>query len=450
MLRITSKVFSDLAIWMVGLGLMMGIVFPFFTVAMGIPSSLALTPWFFLACISAGIAVGAANIGLARLVVARRLRLLAERMRFVEGNLQQMAEGEELENCAPEDCFIEVDSEDEIGESSLAFNRLVEALAASHQSEAVVREFTKMLASQLELDLLVAEALQQLMQHSAAEAGALLVEADGELKVLASQGIRSTETLAKSDHVRLALRTQQQQRILFPKDMSLEGVLADFRPREVLVEPILYKSVPLGVIVLAGAEDFDEQSLRLLELLRPGLGLAMNNALVHDRLQRLAAIDPLTGIYNRRFGMARLHEEFSRAVRDNTPLGVLMLDIDHFKLVNDTYGHLVGDRVLVHIAKVARSVMREGDILVRYGGEEFLAILPAASKEDGRQVAERLRRLIEETSIKDGNQNIRVTISAGATAFPENSVDGEQDLIQVADEALYTAKETGRNRVVMG
>ncbi len=103
MLRITSKVFSDLAIWMVGLGLMMGIVFPFFTVAMGIPSSLALTPWFFLACISAGIAVGAANIGLARLVVARRLRLLAERMRFVEGNLQQMAEGEELENCAPLD-----------------------------------------------------------------------------------------------------------------------------------------------------------------------------------------------------------------------------------------------------------------------------------------------------------------------------------------------------------
>ena len=93
--------------------------------------------------------------------------------------------------------------------------------------------------------------------------------------------------------------------------------------------------------------------------------------------------------------------------------------------------------------------MREGDILVRYGGEEFLAILPAASKNDGYQVGERLRRMVEETSVKDGEQNIRVTISVGVAAYPELSVESEIDLVKSADKALYTAKDTGRNRVVL-
>jgi two-component system cell cycle response regulator len=94
----------------------------------------------------------------------------------------------------------------------------------------------------------------------------------------------------------------------------------------------------------------------------------------------------LTGAYNRRLGIARLHEEFGRAVRMAVPLGVLMFDLDHFKPVNDTYGHLAGDRVLVRVGKLARSVMHDGDIMVRYGGEEFLAILPGASRNDLSQV----------------------------------------------------------------
>ena len=89
-------------------------------------------------------------------------------------------------------------------------------------------------------------------------------------------------------------------------------------------------------------------------------------------------MDPLTDAYNRRFGLARLREEFSRAVRAENPLGILMLDLDHFKAINDTYGHLVGDRVLRAVATACRRVVREGDILIRYGGEEFLVLLPGA------------------------------------------------------------------------
>ncbi|MCB2192887.1 MAG: diguanylate cyclase [Deltaproteobacteria bacterium] len=448
MIRITRKVFSDLAIWMTGLGLAMGVVFPFFMVLMGVPSNLVLTFWFFAACMGAGFVVGAANIGLARGVVGNRLRLLAERMRVVEGNLNKMAQGDGMEECSSEDCYIAIDSDDEIGESAQAFNNLVSALAAAHQSEGVVREFSHLLASQLELDALTEQALHKLMDHTKASAGALLVENEGQLSASASHGMLSTEGLDNNDHVRSAMRSGKRQRVLLPKGLMVSGVLSEFQPREVLVEPVMYKSVPIGAIVLAAGEVFEEESLRGMELLRQALALALNNALAHERLQRLAALDALTGVYNRRFGLARLREEFSRSVRDASPLGVVMLDLDHFKSVNDTYGHLVGDRVLVHLAKLARSVLREGDVLVRYGGEEFLAILPAASQGDSKEVAERLRRLMAESSVKDGEQEIRVTLSAGVASIPGVTVDSPIDLVQQADQALYKAKEAGRNLVL--
>lgn len=449
MVRLTRKVFTDLAIWMIGLGVLIGVLFPSFVVVMGVPSSLAFTWWFFAACISAGIVVGGVNIGLARIVIGRRLKVLSQRMGMVETNLRAIAPSGDLDKCAPQECFVEIDSDDELGESAMAFNHLVEALTFSRQTEAAVRGFNDVLASQLELEVLTNQALEQLIQHTGAGAGAILVETDGELYVSASYGIESPKHLAENDHVRQALRVETRQVVSVPDDVVVRAVLADFRPREVLVDPLSYKHVPLGALVLAGARAFSEEIRTRLDLFRQGLSLALNNALAHDRLQRLAAIDPLTGVYNRRFGMARLHEEFGRAVRQSVPLGVLMFDIDHFKGVNDTYGHLVGDRVLSRIAKLSRSVTREGDIIIRYGGEEFLAVLPSASKNDVRDVGERLRRFVAEASIKDGDQSISVTISIGATSYPETDVEGEQDLVKVADEALYSAKDSGRNRVVV-
>jgi two-component system cell cycle response regulator len=449
MIRLTRKVFTDLTIWMIGLGLLMGVVFPFFVTLMGIPTRAVLTPWFFAACMAAGLIVGAVNIRLARVVVGRRLQVLAERMRHVAANLEDIAGGGDLSRCRPADCLLKVDSDDEIGESAQAFNHLVQALAFSLQTEAAVRVFTEMLASQLEVSDLTDRALQQLLQHTQAGAGAILVETEGEVKVAVSHGIRSPDTIAASDYVRFALRTEKRYSVLLPKDLIMEGVLTDFRPREVLIDPILHKEVVLGAIVLASGSGFTTEDRNRLDLFRQGLALALHNALLYDRLERLAALDSLTGIYNRRFGMARLHEEFGRALRTTAPLGVLMFDLDHFKQVNDTYGHLAGDRVLIRVAKLARSVMRDGDIIVRYGGEEFLAILPGASRNDLRQVGERLRRMIEDTALADGEQVIRVTVSIGGSAYPEVDVDDETMLVKQADKALYAAKESGRNRVML-
>jgi len=448
-MRITRKVFHDLAIWMIAFGLGIGVVFPFFVMLLGVPSRTALTATFFFACLGAGALAGAINYALARLVVGRRMRILAHAMTHIEETILESAVSGDTGRCTPEDCTIEVDSKDEIGESALAFNRLVQALAYSLETQAAVRSFSNLLTSQLELESLAQRALESFLQHTGASGGAILYESGGELVPVASHGLDDAGTLADSDHVRLAVRTGQMQTIRFPDDIRVDGVVASFRPTDVFILPAMYKSIPLGVVVLAATVPFSSEAQTRMELFRQSFGLALNNAIAHDRLQRLAALDPLTGIYNRRFGMGRLHEEFDRAVRLNAPLGVLMFDIDHFKQVNDTYGHLVGDRVLISISAIARTVLRDGDVLVRYGGEEFLAVLPAASMEDLQLVAERLRRAIEDSSVTDGSQTIRVTASLGAAAFPNREVEQKDQLVQLADDALYRAKESGRNRVVL-
>ncbi len=145
--------------------------------------------------------------------------------------------------------------------------------------------------------------------------------------------------------------------------------------------------------------------------------------------------------------MGRLHEEFSRSVSANTPVGVVLLDLDHFKSVNDTYGHLVGDRLLTSVAAIVASILREGDILIRYGGEEFLAVLPAASSQDIRAISERVRRAVEDSSLVEGSQTVRITVSIGGAAYPNQNVESAEALVELADEALYGAKQSGRNRV---
>jgi len=446
-MRLTKKVFSDLAIFMISFGLFIGIVFPFFVLAMGIPASMILTPWFFFFCITAGIVVGAVNILLARSIVGKRLKLLSERMQFIEEKLNSSMSIAELEECTREQCSIPVDSEDVIGESAQSFNNLVHALSLSIRTESALKEFNEMLSSQLELDILSKNALDSLMQYMHAQAGAILIERQGDLFIGASYNIKDPETLTGNDAVWDSLKTLQRKKLQLDDTIRVEGVLVNFHPRDILIQPIMYKGISLGVIVLASSVLFDEELCSGFEMFSKNLSLALRNAVTYEQLQKLAANDPLTGIYNRRFGMTRLNEEFNRAIRTSSPLGVLIFDIDHFKQVNDTYGHTVGDRVLLSVTQVAKMALRKGDFIIRYGGEEFMIILPGASKEDTVFIAERLRHMVEESSCSHGSQQIKITVSVGATSLPEFSAENESELIQQADEAMYRAKELGRNRV---
>ncbi len=447
--RFTAKLFYDLAIWMLGLGLLIGLCFPFFVLALGVASERAMSLGFFLSTLTAGLAAGAANFALARWVIRPRLNLLSKHMWLVEGAIEGAAFSGDWSSCNLEKCRVPVDSRDEIGEAARAFNDLVAALFRAHEVETAVSEFSQALSSQLELDSLASLALTQLLRHTGAQAGVVLFENSGELAVAARHGIREPERLAESDHLLEVLRSGETLKIELPEDMHIEVLLADVRPREILVVPVAFKQVSLGAVVLASNRPFTPEAEWLTALFRQGFGLALNNALAHERLQRMAALDPLTGAYNRRFGQGRLTEEFNRAVRSDLPLALLMMDLDHFKSINDTYGHLVGDRVLDRVAKAVRNAVREGDILVRFGGEEFMIILPGSSRDDAESVAERIRHMVEDTRIKERDQQIRVTVSIGGVSYPQTEVEAEEELLRVADEFLYTAKNRGRNQVAI-
>lgn len=157
----------------------------------------------------------------------------------------------------------------------------------------------------------------------------------------------------------------------------------------------------------------------------------------------------MTSVYNRRFGIERLTEEVARSQRSGDSLGLLMLDLDHFKSINDTYGHLVGDRVLQAAVGATREVLRDGDVLVRYGGEEFLVILPGAGRRDLSDMAERIRRSISEAEIVTGGHRLSITVSIGGAGLPDQLVRDPVGLIGIADQALYTAKAAGRDRCVI-
>lgn len=163
------------------------------------------------------------------------------------------------------------------------------------------------------------------------------------------------------------------------------------------------------------------------------------------RLERMAVTDALTGLYNRHRFHESLAKEFERAKRYSTPFSLVMFDIDHFKKVNDDYGHLAGDMALKEISNILLQSVREIDTAARYGGEEFMAILPNTEKNDAVSLAERMRKKIGRH--KFGEIDRPITVSVGISGMPDEVIDSEDKLIRCADFALYKAKNRGRNCV---
>ncbi|MFH1541951.1 MAG: GGDEF domain-containing protein [bacterium] len=166
-----------------------------------------------------------------------------------------------------------------------------------------------------------------------------------------------------------------------------------------------------------------------------------------DKLRALAERDGLTGLYSRKIFSDRLNEELRRARRYGGDCGLIMFDLDHFKNINDSYGHPAGDKILRAVADILAQQIRSSDIAARIGGEEFAVILPQTDKAGSLAEAERLRGLIAGIAREYGNVTLRVTASFGVAAFAENAKTIEE-LMSCADQALYDAKNSGRNRVV--
>lgn len=448
--RITASLFTDLLLYMLGFGLFVGLIFPVFMTLLGVDEESVYNLRFVVASVLAGVVMGAINFAWVSVTIRPHLRLLAERMSGVETVLKHTIQQEDWSTaCENRTCFIEETSRDEIGESAQSFNALLRALVKSHDTGVTLRELSETLSSSLELTEMGVAALRMMVSRTNSNAGCLLIEDKGSLNVVANLGVQDPLQLAKDPFVLYSMDVGQIDTIELPEDVEVNALLTSFRPKEMLIVPIKYKGKSQGVLVLASAHGYREDDHVLVKLFGQGLGLAMSNAQTHDRLQDLAAMDPLTDIYNRRFGLNRLREEFQRAQRAQLPLSVVMIDLDHFKQINDSYGHLMGDRVLIEVSKVVRSSLRDEDILVRYGGEEMLMVLPGADLPTGVSIADRVRRLIEDINLTDEQgKRLPITASMGVSAIPRAFTDNELQLIKAADDALYQAKAAGRNRVL--
>jgi diguanylate cyclase (GGDEF)-like protein len=178
------------------------------------------------------------------------------------------------------------------------------------------------------------------------------------------------------------------------------------------------------------------------------IGLALANIRLHETLQGLSTHDPLTELYNRRYMEESLERELLRSQRSGAPVGVIMLDIDHFKAFNDRFGHKAGDGLLRSLGRLLRQSIRASDIACRYGGEEFLVILPDSTAETALQRAERLRSEVRDLNVRHGAEvQEAVTASFGVAVFPQDGPSVEA-IIRAADMALYRAKQEGRDRVI--
>jgi diguanylate cyclase (GGDEF)-like protein len=206
----------------------------------------------------------------------------------------------------------------------------------------------------------------------------------------------------------------------------------------------------IGVLVAAGPPSpaFRRDAPGILNLVNNELTMILDNARLYEGAKRMAITDGLTKIYNHRFFQELLEKEFKRASRYHTTFSLIMLDIDFFKRINDSHGHLYGDEILKQIAVLVKGCLRTMDILARYGGEEFAILLPETDLEDAMFTADRIRMAVEnhDFSLAQGKP-VRVTVSQGVTSFPSPGIEKRSDIVAKADAALYEAKEAGRNCV---
>ena len=237
------------------------------------------------------------------------------------------------------------------------------------------------------------------------------------------------------------------------KDQRFEDYLRDYpETRSLLCVPMILKEHILGVINLhkKALGGFSEREIRLVQAITAQAAIAIENARLYQQTRDLSNTDSLTRLANRRFFQVALDKEYAQARRYGANFSLIMIDIDHFKRYNDAHGHLQGDKVLRDVAQILQDNIRGIDLAARFGGEEFIILMPRTNKEGARAAAEKLRRCVAEREFTGAAQSQpegRLTLSLGIAEFPEDA-DNLETLQELADQALYQAKKDGRNQTV--
>ena len=246
------------------------------------------------------------------------------------------------------------------------------------------------------------------------------------------------------------------------KDPLMEKVRDIISPigiRSIIVIPVIFRDEVIGTLLLRtsrAGRTFKKGEIKLCSALANASSNALYNAFLYERLnkekvkyEKLAITDYLTGIYNIRYFYKRLDEEFSRAQRYKIPLSCVMIDIDHFKKVNDKYGHRIGDIVLREFAQLIKKHTRKCDLFARYGGEEFILLLPQTAAKGAVIEAERLRKAVKEHRFRPFKAAQRITVSLGVACTSDVQIKNYDELIHTADNALFKAKEKGRDQTAL-
>jgi diguanylate cyclase (GGDEF)-like protein len=383
------------------------------------------------------------------------------------------------------DTRVPVARDDELGRLAGTFNRMTRELQAYVQALTASRDQLRghlailgdTLSSTHDLHRILRVILQTALSATSARAGVvLLTDPEGRLTARCAEGLTGAWDVPEDELPSMWVP---------PGEGILGAVAATGEPRRgacdpgaATVEPACrsYVAVPicapasadesdatptngtLGVLALydrLGAPEFDDADLQTLRTFASQTGVAVHNVRVHEEAQRLSLTDPLTGLWNYRYLRESLRREVERASRFGRMLAVLMLDLDHFKAVNDTYGHAAGDTVLSEFAQRIKVGLREVDVAFRQGGEEFVVLLPETDAYGGAIVAERLGAAIRDIPVPIGSRRldtatgrpvdrIPISVSIGIAVFPEHGATAQQ-VLDAADDALYAAKHAGRD-----
>jgi len=453
--RRRRSVFRELLASMISFGIGVGILFPPFA-SWTLGSSEAMSVRFFAMCLGAGLTVGAANFMLFRIFVTREMRRVVDGMTHINESVAH-AEGTGGE-CA-DDCMLPVLSDDLIGEMATAFNGMAEAIGRRISVESTTRALLTELSGTMDLELVTEKILKGLAGICGANAGVLYADTGSRMELMQTFGIDVTDKLphvldATQGLTSRALSTGNPLHIVPERDgfswFNTSTPFGGMRPKSIGLVPLMAEQRVVGLVALSCAKgELDGDQKALLETMRKQSAPYLATAIMHRKVEDLAAIDELTRLLNRRFGMRRLSEEFSRSVRHGVPVSVMMIDIDRFKGFNDTFGHDAGDAVLVAVSRVIEDSIRSGDVAFRYGGEELVVVTPGMGLNDAAAMAERVRRLIASTKVKWGGQPLSVTVSVGAASWPVVRASTPEELVSFADMAMYQAKHGGRNRVAL-
>ncbi len=322
----------------------------------------------------------------------------------------------------------------------------------------LLQEVSKEITSKLKISELLPAIMDAFVKAGQVKKGSIMLfdKKKDVLKIKAARGVskRAIENIELHAGEGVAGRVVQTGQSVLINDTTTAGLYKDFfeqpeksRPRETLLcLPLIFKDEVLGVVTLdskLSGEQFIRNDERLLSILASQAAVAINNA----RMYKMAITDPLTDLYVSRFFLTRLEQEIEKAKRYKGKFSLLFLDIDHFKKFNDRYGHQMGDKALIHLANIMEKTTRSADICGRYGGEEFVILLPETPKNKAAVLARRLRKKVSESGFRVKGKRYKITVSIGVAEYTPG-VDKVQKIIKKADKKLYMAKKQGRNRVV--